>query len=272
MSISTHSLCVNLGTKEVLQQVNVHIEQGSSVAIIGPNGCGKSTLLRALCGVLKPNSGFVQVDGANLQAQSKLSLAKKIGLLSQSSSVPPMLSVREHVSLGRHPHRSYRSRNPVLDRLVVQDAISTCRLDDLSDRPIEQLSGGERQRVRIATLLAQQTDILLLDEPMNGLDIEHQYDLLALISKLQQFDNKTVIAVLHDLSMAMTHFEQIIIMDNGVIVSDGPPQSTINTEIISSVFQVNATISYDNHMTKPFVTYEPKSSLPNYSKNQETTA
>ena len=104
------------------------------------------------------------------------------------------------------------------------------------------------------------------------IDIEHQYDLLALIRNLKQVDNKTVIAVLHDLSMAMTHFEQIIIMDNGVIVSDGPAQSTINTEIISSVFRVNATISYDNHMTKPFVTYEPKSSLPHSSKNQETTA
>ncbi len=158
------------------------------------------------------------------------------------------------------------------DRQVVQDAIATCRLEDLADRPIEQLSGGERQRVRIATLLAQQTDILLLDEPMNGLDIEHQYDLLALIRHLKQADNKTVIAVLHDLAMAMTHFDQRIIIDNGLIVSDGPAQSAINTEIISSVFRVNATISYDNHMKKPFVTYEPKSLLPHSSRNQQTTA
>ena len=251
MSISVENLHVRLGNNDVLKGVDLEIKDGERVAIVGPNGCGKSTLLRAISGILKPTSGNISLNGESISRIHRRERAKILGLLNQSDSIPMMTTVYDNVAIGRHPYRSFLRDRSTADHIAVADAITKCELEDLHDRRVEALSGGERQRVRLATLLAQSPQMLLLDEPLTGLDIEHQLALLHLLKDLNLDENRTIVVVLHDLATAIRFFDRILVMHEGRVVADGPSGSILNTEVLKSVFGIDASIAYEQESGHP---------------------
>ncbi|MBG79779.1 MAG: cobalamin/Fe(3+)-siderophore ABC transporter ATP-binding protein [Phycisphaerae bacterium] len=253
MSVSVKDLHVQLGSNHVLKGMDFDIKSGQRVALVGPNGCGKSTLLRTLCTILKPSQGEVRLEGELIQSYSRRERARKIGLLSQSDVIPMMTTVRDHVSIGRHPHRSYFRDRSSNDAAFIDAAIEVCEISHLADRPVERLSGGERQRVRLATLLAQSPDLLLLDEPLTGLDLEHQYALLHLLEDLSQKEGRTLMVVLHDLSLAMRFFDRLLVIHEGKLVADGLPADVMTSELLSEVFNIQADIGHEPATGQPVI-------------------
>ncbi|MCH2153543.1 MAG: ABC transporter ATP-binding protein [Phycisphaerales bacterium] len=253
MSISVENLHVQLASNHVLKGMDFEINSGQRVALVGPNGCGKSTLLRTLCTILKPSQGEVRLEGELIQSYSRRERARKIGLLSQSDVIPMMTTVRDHVSIGRHPHRSYFRDRSSNDAAFIDAAIEMCEISHLADRPVERLSGGERQRVRLATLLAQSPDLLLLDEPLTGLDLEHQYALLHLLEDLSQNEGRTLMVVLHDLSLAMRFFDRLLVIHEGKLVADGLPADVMTSGLLSEVFNIQADIGHEPTTGQPVI-------------------
>ena len=251
MSIYVENLHVRLGNNDVLKGVNLEIKDGERVAIVGPNGCGKSTLLRTISGILKPTSGHISLHGEPINRIHRRERAKILGLLNQSDAIPMMTTVYDNVAIGRHPYRSFLRDRSQADYIAVSEAIAKCELEDLRDRRVEALSGGERQRVRLATLLAQAPEMLLLDEPLTGLDIEHQLALLHLLKDLNITENRTIAVVLHDLATAIRFFERILVLHEGTVVADGPSGSILNTEVLRSVFGIDASIAYEQKSGHP---------------------
>ena len=253
MSVSVKDLHVHLGTNHVLRGVDFTVEPGERIAVLGPNGCGKSTLLRTLAGILKPTSGEVRLEQQPLQSYRRRERARKIGLLNQSDSIPMMTTVRDHVAIGRHPHRSYFRDGAGVDADHIDNAIAQCEIGHLSDRPVERLSGGERQRVRLATLLAQAPGTLLLDEPMTGLDLEHRFGLLHLLEDLNQEQHRTILVVLHDLEIAMRFFDRLLVVHEGELVADGAPNEVMTEGLLKSVFGITATIGHEPVTGQPVI-------------------
>jgi iron complex transport system ATP-binding protein len=245
MSLEARAISVVLGGRPILREVSLRIPDGSLLALLGPNGSGKSTLTRALCGTLRVASGHVLLNEQGLGAVSSRSIAREIAVVAQRGPTPPLISVLEHVWLGRHPHRRWLSGTTRDDLAAVEAAIDACDLGDLLDRPVEVLSGGERQRVRIATALAQDARHLLLDEPLTGLDIEHQLDLLALLLRINRERGIAVVVVLHDLDHAARHFPRLALLREGQIVADGPPAEVLCASAFESVFRVDGCVSHD---------------------------
>ncbi|MAB82664.1 MAG: hypothetical protein CMJ24_04410 [Phycisphaerae bacterium] len=253
MTVSVQDLHVHLASNHVLRGMDFMIEPGERVAILGPNGCGKSTLLRALCGIVTPSSGAVELEGTRLPSHRRRDRAKMIGLLPQSDIIPMMTTVRDHVAIGRHPYRRYFRQGGVDDRSCIDRAIELCEIGHLEDRPVERLSGGERQRVRLATLLSQAPSILLLDEPLTGLDLQHQYALLHLLEDMNRDEGRTVIVVLHDLSIAMRFFDRILVLQDGLLVADGAPDRIMTKQLLREVFNVEASIGRDSISNHPVI-------------------
>ena len=253
MSLSAKDLHVHLGTNHVLRGVDFTIQPGERVAVLGPNGCGKSTLLRTLAGILKPAGGEVMLEQKPLQSYRRRERAQKIGLLNQSDAIPMMTTVRDHVSIGRHPHRTYFRDGVGTDAQFIDNAIAQCEIEHLSDRPVERLSGGERQRVRLATLLAQAPGTLLLDEPMTGLDLEHRFGLLHLLEDLNREQHRTILVVLHDLEIAMRFFDRLLVIHEGLLVADGAPDRIITEELLKAVFGINAIIGHEPATNQPVI-------------------
>jgi len=250
MTLAATSLTVDLGPRRVLQHVDLAIAPREMVAIVGPNGSGKSTLLRTLAGLLKQTKGEVTLDAKPLHRYRKRALARRRGLLAQSADMPQLTTVREHVAMGRHAHASpiaglFRSSGQASHSRAINAAMARCGIDHLADRRMEALSGGERQRVRLATTLAQQPDILMLDEPLNGLDIEHQLSLLDLLADLNTASGTTVVCVMHDLGLALRHFPRIIALHEGAIAADGPGRSVLTPTILRNVFGVDGCACFD---------------------------
>jgi iron complex transport system ATP-binding protein len=195
----------------IAEDLTVGVPDGSFTAIIGPNGCGKSTLLRAFARVLKPSAGRILLEGKSIHTVPTKALARRIGLLPQTSLAPEGIRVADLVARGRSPYQSLIQQWRASDEQAVREALAATRLEDLSGRLVDELSGGQRQRVWIAMLLAQQTPFMLLDEPTTFLDIAHQYELMELLRGLHG-DGKTVVTVLHDLNQAARYASHIIVM------------------------------------------------------------
>ena len=259
MSLSVHNLHVKLASNHVLKGIDFTITAGERIAILGPNGCGKSTLLRTLCSILRPCEGEVRLDDRGLTSFRRRERAVRIGLLSQADIVPMMTTVRDHVAIGRHPHRRYFRDRTGQDADLIDAAIVLCEIGHLVDRPVERLSGGERQRVRLATLLAQSPAIMLLDEPLTGLDLEHQYGLLHLLEDLTATNRRTVLVVLHDLDIAMRFFDRLLVIDDGQLVADGPPTRVMTPELLQEVFRIQARIEREPRSDQPVIICERKS-------------
>lgn len=237
----------------VCDQLSVQIPRGAITTIIGPNGCGKSTLLRALCRLIEPRAGQVVFDGRALSGFGRRELARRVGFLPQASTVPPGISVRELVSRGRFPYQGFLRQWSREDEDAVDRALAETGLTGNADRLVEQLSGGQRQRVWIALVLAQDTEVLMLDEPTTYLDIAHQLEVLELCRRLNTELGKSLVMVLHDLNLAARYSNRLIAMKDGRIVAEGAPSELLTPQRIEEVFGMRARVIADPVTGSPLV-------------------
>jgi iron complex transport system ATP-binding protein len=251
--LSGHDLRLGYGERVIADGIDVAIAEGSFTAIIGPNGCGKSTLLRALSRLLKPSRGHVLLDGRDIQAQPARHVARQLGLLPQSAIAPPGVTVADLVARGRHPHARLLRQWSEADQRAVDAAMAATDITDLAGRALDRLSGGQRQRAWIAMALAQETALLLLDEPTTFLDLAHQIDLMDLLSDLNRKEGRTLVAVLHDLNQACRYAGHLIAMKDGRIMAEGAPCAIVNAELVEAVFGVPALIIEDPVSGTPLV-------------------
>ncbi|MGL6287512.1 ABC transporter ATP-binding protein [Aeromonas hydrophila] len=238
-------LSAGYGEKTILQDVNLDIMPGKITTIVGANACGKSTLLRTLSRLLAPTRGQVLLDGKSVHHTPTRMLARTLGLLPQSPIAPEGITVGDLVGRGRHPHHQFMSRWSSRDDEAVANALALTKTADLIDRDMDQLSGGQRQRVWIAMALAQETDILLLDEPTTFLDVTHQIDVLDLLVDLNLQRGVTIVMVLHDLNLAARYADYLLAMKNGQVHIHGEPPKVFTREMIHTVFGLNSHIIQD---------------------------
>jgi iron complex transport system ATP-binding protein len=227
---------------EVVRDLSLSLPQGKISVIVGANACGKSTLLRALARLLKPKGGVVLLDGESIQSQPTKVVARKLGILPQSPVAPEGISVADLVSRGRYAHQKWFRQWSKGDEDVITSAMLATETLDLASRPVDELSGGQRQRVWIAMALAQGTDILLLDEPTTYLDLNHQIEVMDLLTDLNQRDGRTIVLVLHELSQACRYAHHLIAMKAGDIVAEGPPAEIVTPELVHHVFDVRCRV------------------------------
>jgi len=219
----------------VARELSVAIPAGGFTAIVGPNACGKSTLLRALVRMLKPTAGSVLLDGAEITSLPTKQVARRLGLLPQSSIAPDGITVADLVARGRHPYQRLLRQWSREDAEAVEGAMAQTGVDDLAERLVDELSGGQRQRVWLAMALAQETPLLLLDEPTTFLDIAHQMEVLDLCATLHA-GGRTLVAVLHDLNHACRYATHLIAMRDGAMVAQGDPREIVDAELVEAVF------------------------------------
>ncbi len=251
--LSSCHVTVGYGGAPVVHDLSVEIPDGQVTTIVGPNGCGKSTLLRALARLLAPASGEVLLDGAPITSMSTRDIATRLALLPQSPVAPEGLLVRDLVGRGRHPHQRWFSQWSKRDEEAVEAAMAMTDTTALRDRPLDQLSGGQRQRAWIAMTLAQDTDLMLLDEPTTYLDLAHQVEVLELVCRLNQERSRTVAMVLHDLNLAARYSDLVVVMHAGRIVTQGPPADVFTAQMLSDVFGLQAEILCDPRTGLPIV-------------------
>jgi iron complex transport system ATP-binding protein len=232
---------------EIVRDLSVRIEPGSFTVIIGPNACGKSTLLRGLSRLLAPSAGTVVLDGRAISELPAKEVARRLGLLPQSAVAPEGITVRELVGRGRYPHQNLFRQWSADDDSAVDEALVATGTMPLASRPVEALSGGQRQRVWVAMVLAQQTGLLLLDEPTTFLDVAHQVELMELFAELNE-RGRTIVAVLHDLNHAARYASRIVAMRDGRILAEGPPTEVITSERVQEVFGL-ANVVVDDPVT-----------------------
>jgi iron complex transport system ATP-binding protein len=250
--LQARSLVTGYDGRTIIDGLDIAIPDGSFTVIIGPNACGKSTLLRSLARLIKPTGGEILLDGASIAHTKTKDLARTIGLLPQTSIAPDGITVGDLVSRGRHPHQSVFKRWGDEDERAVRLALEQTGLTDLSTRIVDELSGGQRQRVWIAMALAQDTPLLLLDEPTTYLDISHQIDVLDLCTRLHR-QGRTLIAVLHDLNQAARYATNLVAMRRGSIVAQGLPNDIVTAGLVRDVFGVDARIIPDPETDTPMI-------------------
>ncbi len=247
-----HDLTVAYDRRVISKNLSVDIPDGSFTVIVGPNACGKSTLLRALSRLLTPRAGDVLLDGRALATLRPKETARIIGLLPQSSIAPDGITVADLVARGRYPHQGLLRTWSPDDEAAVSRAMAATGVGDLSGRPVDELSGGQRQRVWIAMVLAQQTPLLLLDEPTTFLDISHQIDLMELLTDLHE-QGTTLVASLHDLNQAARYGTHLIAMKDGTIVAQGRPDDILTAELVEEVFGLRCVVVPDPVTGTPLV-------------------
>lgn len=245
-------LVVGYGDRVVIEGVDVSIPEGSFTVIVGPNACGKSTLLKALARLIPASAGQVTLDGKAIHELPSKELARRLGLLPQSSLAPDGITVQDLVSRGRFPHQSLLSRWSREDERVVAEAMAATGVTDLRGRLLDELSGGQRQRVWVSMVLAQETPMLLLDEPTTFLDMAHQVELLDLIERLRG-EGKTVVAVLHEINLAARYASHLIAMRDGRIVAEGSPSEVVTEELVGRVFDLPCRVILDPDTGTPVV-------------------
>ncbi len=236
----------------VAEDLTVEIPRGSFTVIIGPNGCGKSTLLRALARTLKPRAGQVLLDGAPMAGLRTKAIARRLALLPQSPIAPEAITVADLVARGRYPHQGLLRQWSPEDARAVAAAMAATEVTDLADRFVSELSGGQRQRAWLAMALAQETDLLLLDEPTTFLDIAHQYEVMDLCARLHE-EGRTLVAVLHDLNQAARYGSHVIAMKDGRVVAQGPAEQVVTESLVRDVFGLAARVVPDPETGTPMV-------------------
>ena len=242
------------GDRTIIEDLDLAIAPGRITSIVGANGCGKSTLLRALARLLSPASGQVVLDGESVHSRSTREVARVLGLLPQSPIAPEGIAVADLVGRGRHPHQRALARWTAHDYQVVADALEATAITDLADRSVDELSGGQRQRVWIAMALAQETDILLLDEPTTFLDVAHQVEVLDLLTDLSVSRGTTIVMVLHDLNLAARYSDELVAMRAGRVHAAGAPDDVLTRTLVEEVFGMANEITTDPVSGKPMVT------------------
>jgi len=236
MAFGISQVCFGYDGPAVLRDITLRIGDGERVAILGPNGVGKTTLLKLLSGTPAPNQGSILLDGRELRAVPRRELARQIAVVPQDLAIPFAFTAREIVELGRTPHLGMLQGFRAHDRQAVERAMELTDTTRLGDRIINELSGGERQRVIIAMALAQEPQILLLDEPTHLLDITRQAEILDLVTKLNRDRGLTVVAAIHDLNLAGAYFHRLIILHQGKVLAEGPPEAVLRAEIVEKAY------------------------------------
>ncbi|MEU5712624.1 ABC transporter ATP-binding protein [Streptomyces flaveolus] len=239
--------------RTVVEGLDLEIPDGKVTVVVGPNACGKSTVLRALGRLLRARGGAVLLDGADIAGLPSRQIARTLGVLPQSPAAPDGITVADLVARGRQPHQKWWQQWSQADERAVTEALERTDTADLADRPVDELSGGQRQRVWIAMALAQDTDLLLLDEPTTYLDIAHQVEVLDLIRRLNHERGRTVVAVLHDLNQAARYADHLVAMKAGRIVAQGPPDEVVTAELVQKVFGLPAVVVPDPVTGGPLV-------------------
>jgi iron complex transport system ATP-binding protein len=229
----------------VVDELSFAVPKGRIICILGPNGCGKSTLLQALARLLRPVSGGVLLDGQLISKLPTKEVARRVGLLPQGPVAPAGLTVADLVARGRFPHQGLLQQWSHEDEAAVERALDVTQVAGLRNRAVDELSGGQRQRVWIAMALAQDTPVLLLDEPTTHLDIAHQLEVLDLLSELNRSQGRTVVMVLHDLNEAARYGHHLVAMRQGRIVAQGTPEAVVTAETVREVFGIDSRILTD---------------------------
>lgn len=249
--LSTNDLTIAYNKNIIINNLEIVIPEGKITSIIGPNGCGKSTLLKAVGRILKPERGSVYLDGIDIYTLSTKEVAKKMSILPQSPKAPSGITVGELVSYGRFPHQHGLKKLTVEDKKIIQWAMDITKLSEYEVTLVDNLSGGQRQRVWISMALAQQTDIILLDEPTTYLDLAYQLEILELLYRLNKEQGCTIAMVLHDLNLASRFSDYIIAMRSGKIIEYGTPDEVICEDVLKKTFNINADIIKDSTSKKP---------------------
>ncbi|MGW1271394.1 ABC transporter ATP-binding protein [Streptomyces sp. NPDC002491] len=251
--LSAENVTLAYDQRVIAEELSVEIPDRSFTVIVGPNACGKSTLLRALSRMLKPQQGRVLLDGQVIQTMPAKKVARTLGLLPQSSVAPDGITVADLVGRGRYPHQGILRQWSAEDERVVRESMARTGVGELADRYVDELSGGQRQRVWIAMALAQQTPLLLLDEPTTFLDIQHQIDVLDLCAELHEEHGRTLVAVLHDLNHAARYATHLIALKGGEVVAQGAPQDVVTAGLVEEVFGLRCQVVDDPETGTPLV-------------------
>ena len=261
----SHDFCarnISAGYEEnlILKDLDIIVPAGKFSVLIGPNGCGKSTLLKSFARLLKPKDGDVVLDGKSIYDIPTQRLSKQIGLLPQSPIVPAGITVADLVARGRFPYQNLFGQLSKADYKAIADAMEAMGIADLADKSVDSLSGGQRQRVWIALVLAQDTDILLLDEPTTYLDIAYQVEILDCLAKLNKTKKTTIVAILHDINLSIRYADHIFAMKKGKLIAEGAPRDIITPELMMQVYGMESDIITDPATGDPYVIPRSKAS------------
>ena len=239
--LSADHLSYRVGHATILADLSLAIEEGRRTALIGPNGAGKSTLLRLLAGLAQPDAGHVLLAGRDIRRFKRQALARRLAVLPQGVEAPADMTVRRLLECGRFPYRSYfRAEDPKKDREAVDWAMEVTHVADLQGREVQSLSGGERQRAFLAMVLAQQPEVLLLDEPTTYLDMAHQLEVMQIITAVNRQYGVTIVMVLHDINHALQYADAVAVLQGRRIVRQGRPENVISAKLLADVFGVEA--------------------------------
>lgn len=252
-TLAVQGASIGYDDRLVVQEMTLEVPSGRITTIVGANACGKSTLLRAMARLLRVRSGAVLLDGTPIDSIPSREVATVLGLLPQSPVSPEGIAVADLVGRGRYPHQGWFRRWTREDDAAVEEALRATDILDLADRPVDELSGGQRQRVWIAMALAQQTDVLLLDEPTTFLDVSHQIDVLDLLTDLNRTRGTTIVLVLHDLNLASRYTDHLVALRAGRLVAQGAPQDVVTPELVAEVFGLRAQVVPDPVSGTPLV-------------------
>ncbi|MGY1823434.1 ABC transporter ATP-binding protein [Geodermatophilus sp. SYSU D00079] len=252
-SLAAEDLVLGYGERTVIDGLDLAVPAGRITAIVGANACGKSTLLRSMSRLLSPRGGRVLLDGKAVHRLPAKELARTLGLLPQSPIAPEGITVADLVGRGRHPHQRVFSRWSRDDDVAVAAALEATRTTELADRPVDELSGGQRQRVWIAMALAQQTDLLLLDEPTTFLDVAHQVEVLDLLTDLNHTRGTTIVMVLHDLNLAARYADHLVALAEGRLHAAGDPAAVLTEDNVRAVFGLDSRVVVDPTSGRPLM-------------------
>jgi len=252
-TLATRALTLAYGDRLIVDALDLEIAPGRVTVVVGPNASGKSTLLRGLARLLRPRRGAVLLDGRAISARPTREVARILGILPQQPSAPDGVTVRDLIGRGRYPHQRLLQRSVADDDAAVARAMALTATLDLADRPLDELSGGQRQRVWIAMALAQETDILLLDEPTTFLDIAHQVEVLDLLAELNRSRSTTVVMVLHDLNLAARYADVLVVMADGQVVAAGAPGDVLDADTVRRAFGLECVVMTDPVSGTPMV-------------------
>lgn len=250
-SIMTKKLSIAYEDKLIVENLDMEIPRGKITTIIGPNGCGKSTVLKAIGRILKPKSGVIHLDGKDIHRLTTKEVAQKMAILPQTPQAPAGLTVGELVSYGRFPHQRGFGTLKEEDKEIIRWALNVTKLEAIENEKVDNLSGGQRQRAWIAMALAQQTDLILLDEPTTYLDLSYQLEVLELLDFLNKEEKCTIVMVLHDLNLATRFADYMIAIRSGKIISRGTPEELMTWEVLKDTFNIDAEINKDSRTGKP---------------------
>ncbi|MEV6325824.1 ABC transporter ATP-binding protein [Nocardia sp. NPDC051787] len=269
--LATHDLALRYGDRGVIEGLDLELPGGAVTAIVGPNACGKSTLLRGLSRLLRPSGGTVTLDGAEIHRMSARALALRLGLLPQQPITPEAITVEALVRLGRYPHQRMLSPWSAADQAAVENALRRTGTDVLRDEPVDRLSGGQRQRAWIALALAQETELLLLDEPTTFLDLRHQLDVLDLVAELHSAAGRTVVMVLHDLGQAARYADHLVVLHDGRLAAAGAPAEVLDADLVRAVFGVDCRVIPDPETGTPLVVPKSRAARHHGAQSASTT-